>query len=231
MHGVYVDSTAAGNDCEELTTRYCNLLRKAYDLEKSQGLSAVVYTQTTDVETECNGLFTYDREVLKFDAKKIAAANRGDVPKVKTILPTAKEKAQDWQYTFDKPADDWFKPSFNASAWKTGPGGFGTEGTPGATVRTEWKTADIWLRREVELPEAKLQNLLLMLHHDEDAEVYINGILAAKAPEFTQDYEEASIATAARASIKPGKNVIAVHCKQTGGGQYIDLGFLELLFD
>jgi hypothetical protein len=26
-----------------------------------------VYTQTTDVETECNGLMTYDREVIKMD--------------------------------------------------------------------------------------------------------------------------------------------------------------------
>jgi hypothetical protein len=219
------------HDGEELTVRYCNMLRKSYELEKSKGLSAVVYTQTTDVETECNGLFTYDREVLKFDAKKMAAVNRGKLPAVKTILPTAREKAQDWRYTFEKPADDWFKPSFDLSGWKTGSSGFGTEGTPGATVRTTWNTSDIWLRREVELPEAKLNNLIMLLHHDEDAEVYINGILAAKAPEYTQDYEEVSLEPAARTTIKPGKNVIAIHCKQTAGGQFIDLGFIELIFD
>lgn len=36
--------------------------------------SAAVYTQTTDVETEVNGLMTYDREVMKFDEKKIREA-------------------------------------------------------------------------------------------------------------------------------------------------------------
>jgi hypothetical protein len=218
-------------DRDELTVRYCNLLRRAYDLERTQGLSAVVYTQTTDVETECNGLFTYDREVLKMDKNKVAAANRGNVPKTKTVLATSQRDAQNWSYTFDKPADDWYQPTFNASAWKKGPAGFGTSGTPGAVVRTQWNTGDVWLRREVELGELHPENLLLLMHHDEDAEVYINGVLAAKLSGFTSDYEECSLEPAARAAIKPGKNIIAVHCKQTGGGQYIDLGLLELLFE
>lgn len=41
-----------------------------------QGLTAAVYTQTTDVEGEVNGLFTYDREVLKIDAEQLIARHR-----------------------------------------------------------------------------------------------------------------------------------------------------------
>jgi hypothetical protein len=218
-------------DREELTARYCNLLRKAYELERSQGLSAIVYTQTTDVETECNGLFTYDREIMKLDPKKVTAANRGNGPKIKTILATSQKEPQDWQYTFDKPADDWYQPQFDAAGWKSGPGGFGTAGTPGAVVRTEWKSGDVWLRREVEIGKISPENLLLLIHHDEDAEVYINGVLATKLSGFTTDYEDSSIDAAARAAIKSGKNVIAIHCKNTAGGQYIDLGLLELFFE
>jgi len=157
--------------------------------------------------------------------------NRGDLSKMaklKVVVPTSQEKGLVWRYTFEKPADGWQKPGFDASAWKEGPGGFGTKGTPGAVVRTEWNTADIWLRRELTLPEGKFDNLSLLLHHDEDAEVFINGVLAARVRGYVTDYEEVPISAEARAALKPGKNTIAVHCRQTGGGQYIDVGLVEV---
>ena len=40
------------------------------------GCAAAVYTQTTDVEGEVNGLMTYDREIIKVDVQKIAEINR-----------------------------------------------------------------------------------------------------------------------------------------------------------
>lgn len=51
---------------DELKERYHQLIRDLKPLI-SKGLSAAVYTQTTDVEVEVNGLMTYDREVIKFD--------------------------------------------------------------------------------------------------------------------------------------------------------------------
>ena len=212
----------------ELTQRYVNLLRGVYGLRESKGLCAAVYTQITDVETECNGLLTYDREVIKVDVDRVAAANQGNVPKVVVAVPTSQAAGLVWRYTTDKPADGWQKPEFDDSSWKEGPGGFGTEKTPGAVVRTEWKTADIWLRRAVEIPSVKAGDLDLLVHHDEDVEVYLNGVLAASAPGFTTDYEELPLSPEGQAAIKPGKNVVAVHCKQTQGGQYIDVGFVKV---
>src|SRR5262249_5468236 len=152
-------------------------------LKEERGLAAAVYTQTTDVETEANGLLTYDRAVIKVDAPRVAAVNRGDVsriPVIQVVVPTSQEKGLVWRYTLEKPADNWFKPDFADQDWKEGVGGFGTKGTPGAVVRTEWKTNDIWLRREFTLPDVAPANLHLLLHHDEDAEVYLNGVLAAR---------------------------------------------------
>jgi hypothetical protein len=213
---------------EDLTRKYEKLWKRVWELKDKPGLCGAVYTQLTDVETEANGLLTYDRAVVKVDLERAAAVARGDLSRVPLsvpVVPTSREKPATWRYTTARPADGWAEVSFNDSAWQEGPGGFGTKGTPGAKVRTEWKTPDIWLRRTVRLPEGPLDGLHLLLHHDEDTEVYLNGVLAARVKDFTVDYEETAIEPKALEALKPGGTVvIAIHCRQTQGGQYIDAG-------
>jgi hypothetical protein len=214
-------------DSADLTRQYELMLRRTYELKEKQGLNAAIYTQLTDVEVEANGLLTYDRAITKVDVDRVAAANRGDfskVPQVEVVVPTAREKALSWRYTTAKPAEGWFKPEFDASAWKPGEAGFGTRMTPGSVVRTEWKSDDIWIRRDFELGDGPFDNYLLLMHHDEDAEVYLNGVLATKVAGFITDYEEFAISPEAKKALRKGKNTIAIHCHQTTGGQYIDAG-------
>jgi len=149
-------------------------------------------------------------------------------PTLVIVVPTSQNEGIAWRYTTEKPADDWFNVSFDDTSWKTGDGGFGTRGTPGAMVRTEWRTPGIWLRRELELPNGDWKNLHLLAHHDEDITVYINGVKAVSATGYTTTYEELPVSTAARSTLKPGKNTIAVHCRQTRGGQYIDVGVVDV---
>ncbi len=150
-------------------------------------------------------------------------------PLVKEIVPTSRREPAVWRYTFDKPADGWQKADFDDKEWKEGPGGFGTEFTPGSVVRTEWKTDDIWIRREIDLPKGDFSHLQLLIHHDDDAEVYLNGVPAATLSGYLSDYEPVEIRPAAKAALKPGKNVLAVHCHQIKGGQYIDAGLVEVV--
>jgi hypothetical protein len=217
-------------DSSGLTSAYIELVWKLFPLIEEKGLSAAVYTQTTDVEGEVNGLMTYDRAQVKMDQKRISAANRGQLPpapKRNDVVPTAQTQPALWQYSFEQPASDWYKPEFNAAGWKQGKSGFGTRGTPGAIIGTEWNTSRIWLRREFSLPEGKLGDLRLFMHHDEDAEVYLNGVSAAKDSGYTSDYQDFQVSSEARATLKPAGNVIAVHCSQTDGGQYIDVGLVQ----
>ncbi len=165
---------------------------------------------------------------------KTKAANWAPLPKIPKmvmVVPTSENIPIPWRYTTEHPPDDWLRPDFDASAWNDGPGGFGTQGTPGAVVRTEWKTSDIWLRREFALPDRKWNEPQLRLHHDEDAEVYIDGILAAKIAGYVTDYETVPITTQARTALGPGKHLLAVHCKQTTGGQFIDVGLADEAVD
>ncbi|OGV60975.1 MAG: glutaminase [Lentisphaerae bacterium RIFOXYA12_FULL_48_11] len=177
----------------------------------------------------------YEKELWKKYACRDTSKTEGwapmPVPPVtKTIVTTAKENENiSWRYTTEKPADSWFKPDFDASAWKEGKAGFGTSGTPGSAVRTEWKSDNIWLRREVELPVEAIKDIHLIIHHDEDAEIFINGIPAASASGYTSDYEIVSVSNEAKKALKPSKNIIAVHCTQTKGGQYIDLGLADIV--
>jgi hypothetical protein len=218
------------SDSKKLGNQYARLLSKAWTLKDNPGLCAVVYTQTTDVETECNGLMTYDRAVLKVDPELAAAANRGEVPDTtptfKVLAPNAQNGQVFWNYTFEKPADNWFQPIFDTARWKTGCGGFGAAETPGALLGTEWKTNDIWLRREFELDAGNLGPVELQMHHDENAEVYLNGVLAVKVSGFVSSYDELDLTPASIATLKPGRNVMAIHCHQTAGGQYIDAGLV-----
>jgi hypothetical protein len=56
---------------EELTTAYLALLEKELKPWIERGLSAAIYTQTTDVEIEINGYLSYDREIEKMDFDKL----------------------------------------------------------------------------------------------------------------------------------------------------------------
>ena len=98
-------------------------------------------------------------------------------PMVKMLVPTSQIKPQRWRYTLKQPADGWCEASWDDSDWEQGPGGFGTQGTPRAVIGTEWKGSDIWLRRSFDLTAIPTEGeISLSIHHDEDAEIYINGV-------------------------------------------------------
>ncbi len=215
----------------ELNEGYLKLLDNLRPLIADPGLSAAVYTQTTDVEIEVNGFMSYDREVLKLDEHAAAAAAaRLYLPPaaVRTIVPTSDRMAQNWLYAHTPQAARWALPEFDDRTWTQGAGGFGTSGTPGSVIGTVWNTQEIYLRRRFTVSDVDREGIWLRIHHDEDADVYINGVLAAKLTGYSTDYQLVPIAPRARAALRDGENILAVRCKQTGGGQYIDVGLVEI---
>jgi beta-galactosidase/beta-glucuronidase len=212
----------------ELTVHYVQLLRHVFAETEKNGLSAAIYTQLTDIEGECNGLLTYDREVVKVDLERVVAANRGQFPpptRFRVLLPTGRQEPVLWRYTTEQPGADWRRPGFDASAWKEGPTPLGAS----PRERTRWTTPDVWMRREFEIGGEKLALPQLMGHHATGAEIYINGILAAKWTGYTLEYQEYEIRAEARASLRPGKNLIAVHASHEGKQQLIDVGVVDPL--
>lgn len=152
------------------------------------------------------------------------------MPPMRKLLATADTAPATWKYTTETPDAKWMDSSFDDGSWKSGKSGFGTKGTPGAVIHTPWDTSDIYLRREFDLPTGELHDPQLFIHHDDDVEVYVNGVLATRAQGFLTTYSARPMSKSARAALLPGqKNVIAVHCRQHGGGQFIDVGLVDVL--
>ena len=73
----------------ELTGRYRKLQLETVLPQLRNGLSALVYTQVSDVEDEVNGLFTYDRQVVKPDPAAVRAVNEALEAEFEKVLKQA----------------------------------------------------------------------------------------------------------------------------------------------
>ena len=201
------------------------------------------YTQLTVVEQERNGLYFYDRKP-KFDVKKIhditsrQAAYERDEPQA--VKPAAQAPEPAWKvlvgavqdgnlctpykYLMEKPADEWMKEGFDDKSWKTGLTPFGHE--QNRTIRTEWTSADIYLRKTFQYDGGDLKKAAIVICHDEDTEIYVNGQKILGVGGYISHYQLHMVTDQLKKALKKGDNTIAVHTHQTGGGQYIDLAIL-----
>ena len=146
-------------------------------------------------------------------------------PKRVDILASSQATGLMWRYTTTKPTGDWTSSSYDDSSWKSASAPFGA-GTGG--VRTTWNTSDLWVRRQFVFPANNAQNTRLWLQHDEDTEVYFNGVLAVTAPGYNGAYQGYVISAQAMQQLKPGPLTIAAHVHQTGGGQFLDMGIADV---
>jgi beta-galactosidase len=149
----------------------------------------------------------------------------GPVPTSREVVPTSEKTQQTWRFTFSDPGAGWFEEGFDDSRWESGLGGFGQKTTPAPHVGTEWTTPSIWIRRSFDLSSVPSE-LMLRLWHDEDAEVYFNGKLVATFTRWVDAYMNVPFDAS---SLRVGRNVIAVKCKQTSGGQFIDVGLVQVV--
>ncbi len=150
-----------------------------------------------------------------------------DVPEYRAVIPTAEDKPYAARYTFAAPAAGWEKPAFAAAAgWKTGPAPFTNDQPRNGTA---WTGRDVWARRTIGLTAAPTGKLVLLLWHDDDAEVYLNGVLLAKQAGANGQYDHFAVPAAARAALRRGNNVLAMHCANPQGGAHLDAGLYEEL--
>ncbi|MCA9299694.1 MAG: DUF1549 domain-containing protein, partial [Phycisphaerales bacterium] len=160
-------------------------------------------------------LFTEFREALG-DAAPSDTSSR-------VLLPDARQGGVEWKYRTGPAPDGATLQSFDDTDWQTGKGGFGTDGTPGAIVGTVWDTKRLTIRTRFGLDQMP-DGVILSIHHDEEADVFINGVPVASLTGFRQGYGDFQLPREAMNALVIGSNTITVICRQSVGGQYIDVG-------
>ncbi len=224
---------------DEFYARYQGTIDAMLD---NPNLFGFCYTQLTDIEQERNGLYYYDRKP-KFDTKKLhaitsrqAAYERNEPTASQPVVTVVDAKwkvlvgaVQDgklstpYRYVTAKPADDWTAAGFDDTKWQTGLAPFGHGD---GKVRTDWATADIYLRKTFDYDGGDLMKGGVVIYYDEDTEVYVNGTKILGVSGFVGNYQLLLVTETLRKALKQGTNTLAVHTRQTRGGQYIDLALL-----
>jgi ribosomal protein S17E len=220
---------------DELIEKYTILLDDLFQLKK-YGLNAVVYTQISDVEDEISGWMTYDRKVSKLPDTTFAALHQQFFkPTItgKYILPLSMNTAQQWNYRFTAPSNDWIKNTTIAD-FKLGEAPFGIESNNAHKVNTTWNTNSLFLNKEFTLT-ALPSKLSLVACNTGITDVYINGAYVMQFNNFLKNDPEVKISESLLSDkgmklLKVGVNQLSLKFNFPSVGKpvyYYDFGIKE----
>ena len=212
--------------------RFEELLKDLVSL-KSFGLSAAIYTQTTDVEGEVNGLMTYDREVVKIDPEVTQKLIKPLYEKAKdhnTIISDSEKKANSWMMSYN-PGENWKNGLKNSSAtWKEVVAPFSSYDNYFLPEGSDWNTSeDLYLYKTFDLSNVP-EELTLRYYLDKSSmEVYINGNLVAKEKHEggRKRHYRNKIIDNASGLLKKGENTISIIVKADKEDHSFDMGVYE----
>ncbi|MEJ7827663.1 MAG: sugar-binding domain-containing protein [Segetibacter sp.] len=204
---------------QTLTSEYTQLMYNM-ELMVPRGLAAAIYTQTTDVEGEVNGLITYDREVVKIPEEMLrilhAPLYRELAGKITFINKQSETDANKFKSTQGKVSNDWL----NTSA----PENF-TETSEPVALKTG---ASVYSYQDFNIADMP-SGLGLKLLGFGDAKVYLNGKLVWQEDKIRtkRHYDDINLSNNIK-YLMPGNNRIAIECTNATQDMKFDFALYRL---
>lgn len=142
------------------------------------------------------------------------------------VAPTSLQGTWTGRWTVAEPAGNWKALDYNDASWNTDEGAFGTKINE-PTAKTDWTTEHIYVRRKFNLEESlEGRNVYLEYSNDDDAFIYINGVLACSTGPVCNKNEMVKLSGEAVAALVKGENIIAATCWNPIGNGLLDFGLL-----
>lgn len=181
----------------------------------SDQLNETATRHWTGAEQSLIGMIKVDNKVYKF---------MGDISfATETVLATGQSQPAEVLYTETDPGQGWMHEQYNDAQWKKGRMPFGKGWDD--QFATPWNSKQIWVRRTFELNDTDIEQLMLQLRHDDDVEVYINGLpVYACTRCYLRKAKEYKLGNEIKKSLKKGTNLIAVKCINPSGNAWLDVG-------
>ncbi|HEY4153828.1 MAG TPA: DUF4965 domain-containing protein [Puia sp.] len=162
---------------------------------------------------------------LTVDSKNYRILGK-EAPRYETVLASAEEKSEQVKYSETRPSGDWMNPDYRDDDWKTGGTPFGDNMT---FAKTKWTSPDLWTRRSFPTREGGRGELFLKIRHDDNVEVYLNGVNVYSVRGWTGKYIYVPVPDSLLKKTGEGNNVLAIHVANTAGGQWLDAGLVRKL--
>jgi len=163
------------------------------------------------------------------------------------LVADARKNPSEWRYSLEAPGEGWTSAAFDDSGWKNGKGRFGVARPPGSTaalpsgypvqagaapINTPWDSEQLWLRVAFDIPAGTpLENYRIVVNFSGGFEAFVNGVAAAASSVERSSYFEYPLEGPALASLKPGRNLLAIRAYRTfegGRNQGFDAGLVAL---
>lgn len=197
------------------------------------GLAAAIYTQTTDVEGEVNGLMTYDRKVIKLNADQLQPLHRELYrfeAQARVLLATSEETPQVWRYRQQTPKGDWMNADYDDRQWSQGPGAFQSGQDISFHQGTAWTQGKLHLRRHFTLDTVPDNLWLQFYQNTRDTQIYLNGRRISHWQNERvnrRHYRHHNLSQHANL-LQKGDNVLAIVAEKDRGARGIDVGLYTL---